>query len=347
MKQFMLVWIIVGGVLATSLAAQYPPQQPEARGVEVGGYSAGEYAKSQAEGDVPDGTFRNPLMGLFLYGVPAARISFQTEIAFVGGDRFDLNQAWLGIQAADYLNLKLGLYVVPFGRFNEHSRPHEMDTINLPLNFAYLFPKLWRDIGVTASGNISGLQYAAYLGNGLAESAFLDGGQQFRDNNRHKAWGGRLEWVLEEGFAVGYSYYQGKYDIADSRKQIMQAATAAWTTSDFYVRFEYNHARMEAWEGYGEGKAWGYTAQTAMVLRGFRPVVSYQRVFTDDTFHGSGFAGPDLPGEGFFLDRTRWALGAVLILAPNVFLKLEYDVNREKDLEIKNDGYVFQIAVGF
>lgn len=347
MKKLIFSGIIVGVVFASSLSAQYPPQQQEVRGIEVGGYFAGEYGKTKADGALPDGTFGKPLMGMFLYGQPGARLSFQTEVSFADGDRFDINQAWLGVQAANYLSLKLGLYVVPFGRFNENSRPHEIETINAPLNFAYLFPRLWRDVGVTASGNISGLQYSAYLGNGLAESAFLDGGQQFRDNNRHKAWGGRLEWVLEEGFSIGYSYYQGKYDDADSRKQIMQAAAAAWTTADFYVQFEYNHARMEAADGFEDGKAWGYTAQTAMIWRGFRPVVSYQRVFYDDVFHGLGFQGPDLPGEGIALDRTRWALGAVLTLSPNVYLKFEYDFNREKDLEISNDGYFFQIAVGF
>jgi hypothetical protein len=35
------------------------------------------------------------------------------------------------------------------------------------------------------------------------------------------------------------------------------------------------------------------------------------------------------------------------MFAQNAFLKLEYDFNREKDVEIKNDTWLVQVAVGF
>ncbi len=340
---FGLLLILVG-----SSWSQVPyPAPVETSRVQVGGYLAADYAKSEEEGLFPKGTFQNPLVGFTLTGHLAPQITFQTEASFYDGNSFDIHQAWIGLQASQYLNVKAGLYVVPFGQFNENNLPHQTDTINFPLSIEYLFPNTWRDIGVMASGNISGLLYTAYLGNGLYEESSLDSGQQFRDNNRNKAWGGRLEVTLDQGFSLGYSYYKGKYDDADSRNQIMQAATAAWMTADFYVKAEYNHAKLETPDEFDDGTAWGYYIQTVMIWKGFRPVVSYQVLNYDDSFHGPGFAGPGQPGLGISEEKTRWALGAVVALAQNAYLKFEYDFNREKNLEIKNDTYLIQVTVGF
>ncbi len=327
-------------------AQQMMPQTDPFR-VQVGGYLAADYHKSEESGPYPDGTFQNPLLGLLLSGQLAPQVSFMTEASYYNGDRFDLNQAWLGFQASQHFYAKLGLFVVPFGQYNENNLPHQTDTVNPPLNIEYLFPFTWRDVGVTGGGSVSGLEYVLYLGNGLSEGEFLSSGQQFRDNNRDKGWGGRLALALGEGLSVGYSYYRGKYDDADSRDRILQAGTAAWTTSDFYVTVEYNHSRSETPEPFADAVGWGYYIQTAMIWKSFRPVVSYQVLKYDDTFHGPGFEGPDAPGEGIHMDRTRWALGAVFMFAPNAYLKFEYDFNREKDLEIKNDAYLLQVAVGF
>jgi hypothetical protein len=341
----------LGGVLVVlfstlAFGQTYPvPQEPER--ISVNGYLAGEYAKSQSEGSLPLGSFQNPLLGLLLSGQPGPRITYQAEAAFSHGDRFDIRQAWLRVQTASYLDLKLGLFVVPFGQFNESNLPHLTDTINLPLNIAYLFPNTWRDIGVTASGTISGLQYAAYIGNGLAEGESLDSGQQFKDNNRNKAWGARLGFALEEGISADYSYHRGKYDDADSRDQIMQAAAAAWNTQDFYIRIEFDHARLETPDEFADGEAWGYYIQTAMIWRNFRPVASYQVLDYDDAFHGPGFTGAGTPGEGITQKKTRWALGAVISFAPGAYFKFEYDINREKDQEIENNMFLFQVAVAF
>jgi hypothetical protein len=334
-------------VLSSLAQAQQMPQQQDPRRVQVGGYLAADYARSEEYGQYPDGSFGNPLAGLLLSGQLVSRVSFMTESTYYYGDEFDINQAWLGFQASQYFDAKLGLFIVPFGQFNENNLPHQTDTVTFPLHIEYLFPLTWRDIGVSGSGTVSGLNYVIYLGNGLAEGEYLYSGQQFQDNNRNKGWGGRLDLVLGEGFSAGYSYYRGKYDDADSRYRVLQAGTAAWTTSDFYIKAEYTHSRSENPSPFEDSVGWGYYIQTAMVWKSFRPVVSYQALKYDDTFHGPGFEGPETPGEGFHLEQTRWALGAVFMVAPNAFIKLEYDFNREKDLEIKNDAWFVQVAVGF
>jgi hypothetical protein len=331
-------------IVCSSLAAAQMPLQQDPLRVKVGGYLAADYAKSEAGGLYPEGTFQNPLIGVLMSGQLASGITFQTEASYYSDHRFDINQAWLGVQASEGFDAKLGLYVVPFGQFNENNLPYQIDTVNFPLNIEYLYPATWRDIGVTGGGTVSGARYVLYLGNGLAEGEYLTSGQQFRDNNRNKGWGGRLDLELSEGFSAGYSYYRGKVDDANSRFLVMQAGTVSWTTSDFYIKVEYNHSKSETPDPFADAVGWGYYIQSAMIWKNFRPVVSYQVLKYDDAFHGPGFEGPDSPGEGIHLDRTRWALGAVLMFAPNAYLKFEYDFNREKNLEIKNDTYLLQGA---
>ena len=233
MKNALVFGFLVFACVTLEAGAQQMMPQVDPFRVQVGGYLAAEYAKSEAEGLDPEGTFGNPLAGVVLSGQLAQRVSFTTEASFYHWNSFDLNQAWLSFQASEYFNAKLGLFIVPFGFYNENNLPHQMDTVTLPLNIVYLFPLTWRDVGVSGSGMVSGLEYAVYLGNGLSEGEYLSDGQQFRDNNRNKGWGGRLNLALGDGLSVGYSYYRGKYDDDNSRYRTMQAGTAAWTTSDY------------------------------------------------------------------------------------------------------------------
>ena len=106
-------------VFAGTLWSQAPyPPQVDTSGIQVGGYLACDYAKSEEEGLYPKGTFQNPLLGFTLAGQLAPRISFQTEASFYDGNSFDVHQAWVGMQAFQYLHIKMGVYVVPFGQFN-------------------------------------------------------------------------------------------------------------------------------------------------------------------------------------------------------------------------------------
>jgi len=76
-------------------------------------------------------------------------------------------------------------------------------------------------------------------------------------------------------------------------------------------------------------------------------VASYQHYDFEDPFHGDGSINPLLPGLGISEDRERWALGAVYNLSQTAFFKLEYQFNREKSFDKKNDMLLVQIAVSF
>ncbi len=347
MKTFLSVNIILFVLCAGMLSAQTVPQNPQ---LQIKGYAAADYAKSQEEGPVYDGSFGNPLLGLVFSGQLSQKVRFMAEASYYSsysGSVLDLNQAWVGVDTSQYFNLKLGLYLVPFGWYNERNLPHEQLYINFPLNIEFFVPLTWRDIGIAAGGRALGLDYSAWFGNGLAETGTPDGGQQFKDNNANKGWGGRLLWAPEQSMGFGYSYYRGKYDDTNSRYRTMQAANAYWITNDFELVFEYTFNKSENIPDYAAGKGYGYYGHLALVWKNIRPYASYQRLDYDDPLHGPGFEGPESPGEGISVKKTRWALGAVLSLGPNVFLKFEYDFNRESEIELKNDMYIVQIALSF
>lgn len=315
--------------------------------VKTDGYISVDYVNGQEESDFSKGTFQNPLMGIILSGQVSPRMSFVAEATLAQDEKIDISQAWLGLQASRYFNFRLGMYVVPFGGYNEINRPHLTEFIGPPLNVVYLFPFIWRDMGILVNGLISGLSYSVYLGNGLAEQEDLSKGQLFRDNNGNKCLGGKLGFTFSEGFGATYSFYRGKYDDSDNRNLTMQAAHAAWDADAFRVVFEYTKADMQHPDDFSDGKASGYYLQATLNFGSLRPVVSYQWLEYEDGFHGPGFGGEDTPGAGIFEEKNRWTLGVVYSVAENVYLKLEYDYNREKDTEIKNNLLLCQLALSF
>jgi hypothetical protein len=211
----------------------------------------------------------------------------------------------------------------------------------------YFYPAMWRDIGVQVSGTIAGLLYSAYVGNGLAEGDWLHEGQQFKDNNRDKGFGGRVAWNVDQKFEVGYSYYRGKYDDDNSRNLVLQCFDFSFVSQNYQLIGENTWADNENPEGYKNGSGKGYFALLTFNIQGLWPVASYQYYDFEDPFHGDGSINPLLSGLGISEDRERWALGAVYNLSQTAFFKLEYQFNREKGFDKKNDMLLVQIAVSF
>jgi len=315
---------------------------------KTSGYLSFGYVKGEKESEFYYGTFHNPSVGLMFFDEIVAKVNFFAELRFQEGDTFELDQAWVGINPSESFNLRFGLYLVPFGKYNESSRPHETMLITVPLNVESLYPRRWRDIGILTQGRWGGLIYSAYIGNGLAESQDLKGGQQFKDNNRDKGKGVRIGWMLQQGFEVGYSHYQGKFDDGNTRKLIMHGFDATWvTTEGFQILAEYANAQIENPEEFSDGKVEGYFVQCSFVIESLRPVLSYQKLKYTDRFHGPGFMGLESSGEGISIDKSRWALGLVFVLSQKLLLKVEYDWNKEGEAKLKDNALYLQMAYSF
>ncbi len=315
--------------------------------LNINGYLSVDFLDGQSESDYPYGTFQNPRLGLIFSGFLVAKVNYVAEVMFQQDTQVELNQALLGFAASNAFNFNLGLFLVPFGKYNENSRAHQTYLIEPPMNVKYFYPAVWRDIGVRVSGTIAGLLYSAYVGNGLAEDDWLYEGQQFKDNNRDKGFGGRVAWNIDQKFEAGYSQYRGKYDENNSRDLVLQCFDVSFVSQNYQLVGEYTWADNENPPEYENGSGKGYFALLTFNIRGLWPVVSYQRYEYKDPFHGEGFFSLLLPGLGISEDRERWTLGLVYILSQTAFFKLEYQFNRESGITKKDDMILLQIAVSF
>ena len=313
---------------------------------KTSGYLSFEYIKGQDQSDLVDGSFRNSQFGLIFSDKIAPRIEYAAEFRFKEESRIELEQAWVGFNLSNSLNFKLGLYIVPFGKYNLINRPHQTMLINAPLIVEKMFPPSWRDMGVQLEGRAGNIFYSGYWGNGLFESENLGGSQQFEDNNLNKAKGARLGVALSQSLEVAFSYYRGKYDEENERDLILEGIDLIWSSEGFQILSEYLRGTLQNPENFSEGKVEGYYIQVSFESSNFRPVASYQRLKYEDPFHGQGFSSA-VPGAGISEEKKRWTLGVMYFASENVFLKFEYDFNREKDLEIKNNSYSFQVSLSF
>jgi phosphate-selective porin len=312
---------------------------------KTSGYLSFEYLKGQDQSDMSNGSFRNSQFGLIFSDEIAPRIDYVAEIRFWDESRIELEQACVGFTLSDSLSFTLGLYIVPFGKYNQENRPHQTKLINAPLVVEKMFPPTWRDVGVKLEGRTGGIYYSAYLGNGLYESENLGVSQQFRDNNLNKAKGARLGAALSQSLEVALSYYSGKYDEENERDLIFQGIDLIWLSEGFQIFSEYLKGSLQNPESFSEGKIEGYYIQASFESGSLRPVFSYQRLRYEDPFHGPSF-GPG-SGTGISEEKNRWSLGLVYFASENFFLKFEYDFNREQDPEIKDNSYSFQAALSF
>jgi hypothetical protein len=330
--------LVVAACLALALpaAAQY----------QLNGYLSGQYENGQKYSDSPDGTYGKVRAGLMFTGTAATVFAYGLEARFKSENQLEIEEAWAGVGKASSFQLKLGLYLVPFGKYNTANRPHQNPFIQTPLLQANLYPESWRDVGLLTEGKWGSLGYSVYLGNGLGEGQDLQDGQQFEDNNGKPAAGGRAFFTMSQSFEVGGSYYRGSYDDKGQRDLELWGVDATWKSQAFLLAYEYGKADIHNPEGYGRGLAEGHFVLASLTLSQITPFASYQALKYIDPYHGEDYLDP-LLAAGIARDLSRWAIGLVYSPAPNFLIKAEYDFNGETGVEIDNDIFLAQVAVLF
>ncbi|HDJ22331.1 MAG TPA: hypothetical protein ENF17_00345 [Candidatus Aminicenantes bacterium] len=311
-------------------------------------FMAAEYAKGQEDTSFSLGSFQRPQLGASFAEAINPQLDFYGQFYLVGRDEIQLDEAWLRWRFSSKLTTIFGLYLVPFGYYNENSLPYQSSLIRQPLTYEYILPYRWRDMGVVVLGSWGDFSYWLYLGNGLTEASSLAEGQQFIDHNRNKAIGGKITWELGQGFQLGYSRQQGKYDDQGQRQLVLDGYHLAWRGKNSSLIGEYILGSLEVPSAFAQGKAKGIYLQASLTLFGLRPVVSFQEINYRDEFHGPGFTAPSFPGQGIDWERQRWTLGLIYPLVDKVYFKFEYDWNKNrKDETKKDDTYFFQVTLVF
>lgn len=314
--------------------------------IRSGGYLSFSFAKGQEDSGLKQGSFLDLQGGLYLNGMIASKLTYILELRLRSEAKLEMEQALVDFSLGAAGDARMGLFLVPFGKYNESNRPHQTALIRTPVNLAGLYPASWRDIGLMVQGRIGILRYAAYLGNGLGEKDGAAAGQLFRDINKDKGAGGRAGFVIGEGFEAGASLYSGKYDQVNALRLTLEGADLTWVTTDYEVRGEITKAVWKNPGGAVQGESNGYYVLVALNFGGLQPVVSYQWTNPGDLSLGvplvAPVEGPEAPGE-----RSRWAFGARYAFGPSFLVKIEYDVNREKGPALKNNLLQIQAAISF
>jgi len=294
---------------------------------------------------VGQGNFQNLQGGLKATGEFMSRVQFAFELRLAAESVF-ADQAWASYTFSDLLTVKAGLGLVPFGQSNRASLPFETLYVLRPLNLEETYPFRWRDIGLTGEGRWGFLSYAAYLGNGLAEDEGPLGRQQFRDNNRSLAGGGRLGLHTGDSVEWGASHYRGTYDDEGRRHLTLSGADVRWITQSWSFLAEYTKATRENPVPFEDGTSEGYFVLLLFSLGRLQPVGTYQSSKTEDHFHVAGAQGGG-EAAAFFRDRTRWTAGLRLIIGAGLFLKGEYAVDKDRDLGREERSFRLQVALSF
>ena len=337
MKKQQAALFLLGMIAAGTASAQ----------VQMNGYFSMDFLKGQKQSSYAQGSTENIKAGLIFSGQWTSQFSYALEVQTKEAMRPEIEQAWAGFTASEAFQLKLGLYLVPFGKYNSSGRAFQTSLVENPYPIGEFFPSSWRDLGILVEGKIGFLQYAGFLGDGLAEAESLPAGQQFKDNNSDKGKGGRLGFTPSQNLEVGVSYYTGKQDDANERKLSLLGFDATWTATNFNMKAEYVRALVDNPALFSRGEAEGFFAMLWLNLGQLSPVVAYEKSKYEDSFHGPGFEVPLQSGLGVFSDHSRWAFGLVYSPHQNFLLKIEYDLNREKNLELQDNIFRAQVAVHF
>lgn len=243
----------------------------------IGGYGEIEFVNEQGR----DSFFNAHRYVLFFYSQMHPRISTSTEfeIEFGGSPSKRDGQLQAGeailefsvidFKATDWLTLRAGVLLVPFGAYNlRHDAPTQ-DLTERPLPLTTITPSTWFETGVGALGKFEfgdqTLAYEVYAINGL-DAKIGDGmgtkgavGSKGEDNNDDKALVGRLSWAPNLKLELGLSGYRGEYD--DQQRRI-QMVSADLTARLGRLEFQGEYVRAFIDPGYVQGFSAGSPANT-------------------------------------------------------------------------------------
>ena len=297
------------------------------------------------------------------------RIQFWSELelehAFVSGEgefgELELEQAYLDFLVKPWLNFRGGILLAPVGLINERHEPPAFNGVERPFVDTVIIPSTWFDSGAGIFGDLGkGFVYKAYVMSPLDATAFdaeegIRGGRQkaFQSVVQNTAYTGRLEYHGFPGLSLGGSVwwsntgfnlpdinprvrvfeFDGRYSFSrfDFRGQFARVDITRTDEINFLTQFRTGvnpnigrEMRGFYWES-------AYHLLPRHFPHDFVAFVRYENFDTQRRM-ASGF----LPLKQF--DRSAWVIGGTYYPEPDVALKFDYTVlrNRSSIIEAHN-----------
>ena len=316
-------------------------------------------------------TTNNGNLELLLSGHFHDRIRVYNEISLGLPDgSAAAEQAYVDLLLTQMFNVRTGVLLVPFGKFNlDHFDPRR-DLTRPPLVARFVTPTTWGDLGFGAFGllpiseNVKAT-YDIQVINGLTDKfmasqgtdpgrGLLDGKNGLRpDNNGDKAVVGRGTFKFFDQYEVGFSGYRGEYK-PGSRGLITGMAFDAEfrprnvsILENFVLRSEFSRFNIEG--STAPSSLWGhYTQLTYRFWPSFLNSTILGRHFSNPTFTLVGLYGyskinttasatGNLTGEQFIAGLNYRPVEDYVI-------KVEYQFNHGQLGQMSSDGFLTSVA---
>ena len=344
--------------------------------VKLGGYGLVAFEDYKDRKTTYDGK-----MELLISGQFHNRIRFYNEIDLgVPHGTAELEQGYVDLLLAQPFNVRAGVLLTPFGKFNlDHFDPRQ-DLTDRPVVARRITPTTWSDLGVGAFGLVPlgdtvKATYEIQVINGLTDRftamaqgtpgsstsgivspdvGLRDARTKLRtDNNGDKAVVGRGTIKILDQYEIGVSGYRGAYKW-NSNDQIVGTSLDAefrprgipfW--EDFVFKAEY--ARFDIEGSSAPSSLWGYYAQL-----NYR----FWPAFLNQTVMGRHFSSPALTLVGRYgyarinttaasegkLTENSTVIGLNYRPVPDYVIKVEYQFNSGQ-LERKSlDGFLASVS---
>lgn len=297
--------------------------------------------------------------------------------------RVELDQAWIEYSVNEQFKARVGVVLVPFGRYNLEAFDPVQEFTARPIFAKKVVPTSWSSPGAGFTGRATlgsgvgdgwfkdtSLEYQAFVLNGVnSDISNQDGLREARgafhhDNNNNQAVVGRLLTKLMPGLEVGVSGYYGSYDTTGKKMRGVDVDLKI-TRGPFELLVE--AANFDLDPG-GLSTAPSNLGQPVPpYLRGGYIEGRY-RFWADwlkGTWLGRGFIDPKFtaliryeqaalagdPGPGSLANReSRLSFGFNYRPVPTVAFKVEYQLNKTQHEPLVNgndNGVVLSVTGAF
>ena len=243
--------------------------------IKVGGYGAMRYEGFSGMQSTNEGTLE-----LLISGHIHDRIRIYNEIDLgVPGQTASAEQSYVDLLLTQPFNVRAGVLLIPFGKFNlDHFDPRR-DLSRPPLVNTVIIPTTWGDLGagsfglIQVSDNVKAT-YDVQVVNGLTD-AFITAtantglpnarNNLTSDNNGNKALVGRGTFKLFDQYEIGFSGYRGAYRPSGQDMITGMALDAEFkprnvkVLENFVFRGEYAHFDVQG--STAPSRLWGYYGQ--------------------------------------------------------------------------------------
>jgi hypothetical protein len=333
--------------------------------IKVGAYGALWYQDFKGRHSTNDGNFE-----LLMSGHIHDRIRIYTEIDLgIPKGESMAEQAYVDLLLTQPFNLRAGVLLIPFGKFNlDHFDPRR-DLTRPPAVATVVIPTTWGDLGFGSFGllpiseNVKAT-YDIQVINGLTDqfanpgtplnSGLQNGRNNLNtDNNGNKALVGRGTFKLFDQYEIGFSGYRGAYKPSGNDMITGMALDGEFkprnvsVLENFVLRGEF--ARFDIEGSTAPSSLWGYYAQLTyrFWFSGLNSTV-LGRQFNNPTFALVGLIGHTKTNTTASptgsLSGDQYIVGFNYRPVEDYVIKAEYQFNHGQYQQNPYDGFLTSVA---